>query len=141
LLDGDSIQLRLAHLERLIEQLELIHARGKAALFANEDLQALAERRLQLTEQICIDVGLHLVSELSARPPNDYAEIFKSLADAGHLDRSLAERLSAAAGQRNVLVHLYLDIDYDKIWDALTDLDVFREFAAAVQRILEREAE
>ncbi len=47
----------------------------------------------------------------------------------------MVEGLSAAAGMRNVLVHVYLEVDDDKVWDALGHLDDLREFAAAVKRL------
>jgi uncharacterized protein YutE (UPF0331/DUF86 family) len=107
-----------------------------ATYLADEDLRMMSERRLELSIQICIDIGAHLVSELSASPPNDYAGIFKSLADAGHLDGDLGERLSAAARQRNLLVHLYLDIDNRKVFASLRHLEDLRTFAEMVRGLV-----
>ncbi len=53
----------------------------------------MSERRLELAIQIYIDIGTHLFSELSSVPPTDYAGIFRSLADARHLDPDLGVRL------------------------------------------------
>lgn len=50
------------------------------------------------------------------------------------LDR-LAERLGSAADMRNVLVHGYLDVDDEAVWDAFGRLDDLREFAGAVRTI------
>ena len=96
----------------------------------------MSERRLELAIQICIDIGAHLVSELSTPPPSDYAGIFKSLADAGHLDRDLGTRLAAASRQRNLLIHLYLDTDNTKVFASLGNLDDLRAFAAAVEQLV-----
>jgi uncharacterized protein YutE (UPF0331/DUF86 family) len=120
----------------LIDQLELVRAAGLDPYLADEDLRMMSERRLQLAIQICIDIGAHLVSELSTLPPSDYAGIFKSLADAGHLDRDLGTRLAAAARQRNLLIHLYLDIDNTKVFASLGNLDDLRAFAAAVEQFV-----
>ncbi|MGH2858348.1 MAG: type VII toxin-antitoxin system HepT family RNase toxin [Solirubrobacteraceae bacterium] len=136
MVDGETAIARLARLERLIDQLGRVRAGGEEAYRADEDLRMMTERRLELAIQICIDIGAHLVSELSAPPPDDYAGIFGSLASAGHLDRDLAARLSAAARQRNLLVHLYLDIDDRKVFDSLRHLDDLRGFAAVVQRLV-----
>jgi uncharacterized protein YutE (UPF0331/DUF86 family) len=136
LVDGECLLARLQQLERLIDQLERVREGGEMTYLADEDLRMMSERRLELALQICIDVGAHLISELSAAAPNDYAGVFKSLADAGHLDRGLGERLSAAARQRNLLVHLYLDIDNRKVFAALRHLDDLREFAGVVQGIV-----
>jgi uncharacterized protein YutE (UPF0331/DUF86 family) len=136
LVDAESQLERLARLERLIDQLERVRAAGLAPYLADEDLRMMSERRLELAIQICIDIGAHLVSELSTPPPSDYAGIFKSLADAGHLDRDLGTRLAAAARQRNLLIHLYLDIDNTKVFASLGNLDDLRAFAAAVEQLV-----
>jgi uncharacterized protein YutE (UPF0331/DUF86 family) len=45
----------------------------------------------------------------------------------------LAGEMESWAGLRNVLVHLYLGIDHERIWEILTsDLDQLESFAAAV---------
>jgi uncharacterized protein YutE (UPF0331/DUF86 family) len=92
-------------------------ARGEAVYLADADLRAATERRLQLAVQICIDIGAHLVSEINARAPADYADIFSSLSEAGQIDRALAERMARAAMQRNLLVHSYVDLDHRRIFD------------------------
>lgn len=135
MVDGESQLARLERLERLIDQLERVRSGGAAAYLGDEDLRMMSERRLELAIQICIDIGAHLVSELSASPPSDYAGIFKSLAEAGHLDPELGTSLADAARQRNLLVHLYLEIDDTKVFAALEHLDDLRAFAAVVQRL------
>jgi uncharacterized protein YutE (UPF0331/DUF86 family) len=136
LVDGESQLARVQRLERLLDELEHVRTGGEAAYLASEDLRMMSERRLELAIQICIDIGAHLVSELSAATPSDYAGIFTSLADAGHLDRGLGRRLADAARQRNLLVHLYLEIDDRKVFASLGHLDDLRDFAAAVQQLV-----
>lgn len=135
MVDGESQIARLQQLERLIEQLERVRARGESEYLVDEDLRMMSERRLELAIQICIDIGAHLVSELSTPPPSDYAGIFTSLADAGHLDRELGRRLASAARQRNLLIHLDLDIDDRRVFASLRHLDDLRAFAAVVERL------
>jgi uncharacterized protein YutE (UPF0331/DUF86 family) len=139
LVDAESQLERLARLERLIDQLERVRAAGLAPYLADEDLRMMSERRLELAIQICINIGAHLVSELSTLPPSDYAGIFKSLANAGHLDHKLGTRLAAAARQRNLLIHLYLDIDNTKVFASLGHLDDLRAFAAVVQQLVDED--
>lgn len=52
---------------------------------------------------------------------------------------ALAKRMAAAAGMRNILVHGYLDVDDDAVWNALAELDDMRQFAATVQQMLDAE--
>ncbi|MGH2823347.1 MAG: DUF86 domain-containing protein, partial [Thermoleophilaceae bacterium] len=78
-----------------------------------------------------------VVSERSVSPPWDYAGVFTALADASVLERDLAERLVAAARQRNLLVHAYLDVDDRRLFASLTRLDDLRDLAAAVQGLID----
>lgn len=137
MVDAERISERLSQLERLIERLEGIRALGEEGYLQDEQRRAMTERWLQLSIQICIDIGAQLSSELSVEPPSDYARVFGGLGDAGHLDRKLATRLEAAARQRNLLVHAYLDVDDRQVFAALSRLDDLREFAAAVQQIVD----
>lgn len=61
-----------------------------------------------------------------------------TLAESGALDPALASRLALVARQRNVLVHLYLDIDDREVFAALGRLDDLRQFGAAAQELADR---
>jgi len=137
LVDAERIGVRLERLEHLIERLEGVRAGGEDTYLADEAIRAATERWLQLAEQIVIDIGAGLVSELSVPPPSDYAGIFTALAEADALPPDLAERLGAAARQRNLLVHVYLDLDDRRVFASLSRLDDLREFAAVAQRLAE----
>jgi uncharacterized protein YutE (UPF0331/DUF86 family) len=138
LVDAERIDSRLGRLEHLIELLDEVRAGGLDVYLADERLRAMTERWLQLAIQTCIDIGAQLVSELAVDPPSDYAGVFRSLADGGHIDKDLGDVLAAAAGQRNVLVHMYLDIDDREVFAALDRLDALRSFAAAAQSLADR---
>lgn len=138
MVDVERIGSRLDRLEHLIELLDEVQAGGLDAYLADERLRAMTERWLQLAIQTCIDIGAQLVSELAVDPPSDYAGVFRSLADGGHIDKDLGDSLAAAAGQRNVLVHMYLDIDDREVFSALSRLDDLRSFAAAAQALADR---
>jgi len=135
LVDVERVEARLERLEQSIERLESVRTRGEAAYLADAELRAMTERWLQLAIQSCIDLGAQIASERSAPPPSDYAGVFSALAEAGVLPGDLAQRLGQAARQRNILVHLYLDIDDRSVFASLDRLDDLREFAAIVQRL------
>lgn len=135
MVDVERIDSRLDRLEHLIELLDEVRAGGLDAYLADERLRAMTERWLQLAIQTCIDIGAQLVSELAVDPPADYAGVFRSLAAAGHIETDLGDALAAAAGQRNVLVHMYMDIDDREVFAALERLDELRRFAAAAQAL------
>ncbi|MBI4728351.1 MAG: DUF86 domain-containing protein [Acidobacteria bacterium] len=109
-----------------------IRAGGRAAFLADEGVQAQAERHVQLAVQSAIDVALHIVAEASAATPEEYGAGFIELGRLGIIAPDLAERLRAAAGLRNVLVHAYLDVDPARIWEHIEDVGDLRDFAAAI---------
>ena len=51
------------------------------------------------------------------------------------------DRLARAAGQRNILVHMYLDIDDGEVFASLGRLDDLREFARVVQGLADGRSE
>lgn len=134
MVDPESIDARLEHLAELLAELERIRASGRPAYDASFRDRLAAQHAIQLAIQICVDVGAHLIAELGPRMPDDYKGVFAVLQEPLGLSSKLVEGLSAAAGMRNVLVHVYLEVDDDKVWEALGHLDDLREFAAIVQR-------
>lgn len=132
MVDAESIDARLERLPPLLKELEKIRAGGRDAYMADFRSRLAADHAIQLAIQICIDVGAHLVAELGLEVPGDYKGIFESLHARG-LDPQLAERLSKAAGMRNILVHGYLEVDSEAVWQALDHLDDLRQFAVFAQ--------
>jgi uncharacterized protein YutE (UPF0331/DUF86 family) len=137
LVDADRAAARLERLRDLLERLELVRAAGEDAYLADPDSRAMSERRLELAVQICIDLGTQLVMETSARAPESYADVFQSMAEAGLLSTALADRMGEAARRRNLLVHLYMDIDDRRVFSSLESLDDLRQFAKAVAERLD----
>lgn len=133
MVDVSRVEARVQRLEELIERLDEVRQAGEDAYLADEQMRAATERWLQVAVQICIDLGTQLVTEQSARPPSDYAEVFTILGEKGVIPGDLAQRLADAAKQRNLIVHLYLEIDDRAVFASLTHLDDLREFAASLE--------
>jgi uncharacterized protein YutE (UPF0331/DUF86 family) len=138
LVDPESIEVRLDHLRDLLDVLEGIRAGGRETYSKSFESRLAAQHAIQLAIQICVDIGAHLIAELGMRMPDDYRGIFDALRESADLDAELAARLSNAAGMRNVLVHAYLEVDDDRVWDALEHLDDLREFAALAKRLADQ---
>lgn len=139
MVDADRVEARVQRLEELIERLDEVRQAGEDAYLANEEQRAATERWLQVAVQICIDLGTQLVSERSARPPSDYADVFTILGQKGVIPSELAQRLADAAKQRNLIMHLYLEIDDRSVFASLAHLDDLREFASSIERLAHSE--
>lgn len=136
MVDPRAVRLRLREVDRRIGRLRRILEAGREAFLGDPEVQAAAERHLQVAIQGAIDAGAHLVAEASAETPADYAGVFAALARMGVIDGGLAERLARAARLRNLLVHLYLQVDPERLWEAIGQVGDLEALAAAVERHL-----
>lgn len=84
---------------------------------------------LLLAVETVLDLGSHVISSEGYEAPANYADIFRILSDEDVIEGDLADRLMAMARFRNVLVHLYADVDEDRVLrifrESLGDLDSF----------------
>lgn len=107
----------------------------------DENLNAAAERSLQVAIQACIDIANHLVSALGLeRPSKETAEVFTSLAQEDIVPEKFVQTMKKITGYRNVLVHDYLKVDphitYQNIQKRLPDL---AKFAQYIEEFLEKQ--
>lgn len=138
MVDAETVRRRLRRLDGWVQRLRELGARPRQEFLRDPTAQAAAERLLQVSIQIVLDIGAHILSDRGVVDWEEYREIPERLARLGVIPNPLAERLARAAGQRNVLVHMYLEIDPERIHETLhLDLDVFAEFAAHVLRLIE----
>lgn len=86
------------------------------------------ERLFELLVMAASDILFHELAERGLSPAS-YRDAFKLAGTQGLLPLDLADRLQEAAGMRNVIVHLYQEIDYailrDSIRPALRDFGQF----------------
>ena len=109
-------------------------AEGRERFLADENVQLIAERCLQLAIQAILDMGTHLIADQGLNRPAGYEDIVPELGRAGILSSALVERLSGIAGLRNILVHDYLAVDHGRLFDDLVSgLGDLEEFARAIE--------
>ena len=125
-------QLRI-YLDRLIE----LRQHSREALKGDWHIQSMVERNLQLAIEVVISVCEQVIASQSLPTPQSSREALSTLADAGLIARDLAIALQQAVGFRNIIVHQYIGIDYDLVYDALqNDLDEIEAFLVAISVFL-----
>jgi uncharacterized protein YutE (UPF0331/DUF86 family) len=123
MVDPDRVRRLLTMLERY---------RGLLAL---DDPDPYRRRHLvQTAAQISIDLANHVIAADGYRPPRDYGDAFRVLAEEGVLDEALAMRMVALAGARNLIVHLYAEVDDERLARAVREggINDLSAFAAAI---------
>ena len=100
---------------------------------------------LKATEA-AIDICNHLVSRIGGRAPKDYADCFAVLEELRVISPDLARRLKKMARFRNLIVHLYWQVDnarvYEIVQNDLGDLEEYqRQIAAYLQTHRQKKSE
>lgn len=108
--------------------------------FAKEHiLHGSAERDFQVAIQAALDIGAYLLAEAGVPSPAEYHLVFREMGRVEILPQAFAEKLVGMAKFRNVLVHLYLEVDLHKVYSYLqNDLGDFESFARYVSDYLEK---
>ena len=75
---------------------------------------------------------MHAVYFFSIKP-HDYYDAIMRLGEAGILSSKFAKKLAPIAGFRNILVHDYLDINWDEVYHNLHQLQDISKFMMQVK--------
>lgn len=98
------------------------------------------KHRVQVAIEVVINIAEHIVASLNLGKPEFAKELFPLLAKENIINEELAKQLGNAVGLRNILVHLYMEVDLSILADAATkDLDDLRDFAKAINEFLEKQ--
>lgn len=135
MVDADILRRKteqvLHHCERLARRADLTAGR----LAADEDLSNTVLMDLQQAIQACIDLAVHVCVDERLGAPATPADAFALIARHGAIDEALAQRLTGAAGLRDLIVHQYTVIDRERIVQVIdNDLDDLRRFVAALRQ-------
>jgi len=93
--------------------------------------------RLLVAIQAAIQICFHVCARQLQRVPEEYAECFAILGEAGIIPQELSRNLQKMARFRNMLVHLYWTVDYERLYDIIHEnLDDLRRFVRAIGELL-----
>lgn len=140
MLDKELIYRKLSRLKMYLEQLGPIVNKKLDEYLSDYMLRASTERLIQLIVECASDINNHVVVENNQRPPEDYTSSFLRASEAGLISRALAERLKGSGGMRNVLVHEYMDIDNETVYETIPiALKDYAEYIKQVDTFLEKQ--
>jgi uncharacterized protein YutE (UPF0331/DUF86 family) len=88
--------------------------------------------------ECCIDVAQHACSSEKWGPPRDNGDAMRILGERGMLTTQTAVAMRQATGFRNVLVHVYVEVDDDIVVARLADLSDLERFVREVADWLDR---
>lgn len=90
--------------------------------------------------QSVIDICNHIVAKKGGRPPEDYADCFKILGEMGIIEQDFSHKLSQMAKFRNLLIHLYWEVDDVQVLNVLKEeLGDFDKFLEVIAKLMASE--
>lgn len=129
MIDERTIHERLDYINAMLTHLKRYQALSREEFEADEGRYHAALYELQTCIEAMTDIGNHLIAALGLRKPKDRGEIPLIIAEAGIIDKPLAQCLTQAVGMRNLIVHGYLDLIleavYQTIQENLGDIEAF----------------
>lgn len=117
-LDRQILAERAAAVERHLRRVAHRLPDDPAALKPETDASDAVVLHLWQAVQSVIDLAVSACVQLGLGAPATYADTFRTLGDHGVIDPDLADRLSRAAGFRNLVVHLYAPLDLQRVHEA-----------------------
>lgn len=129
---------RLADLRRHVDHLRALRPRVRERADLERDLSLHNDVLFSLL-MVCQAV-IHIAGELAGRRGirfQDYTEAVRALHHFDQIPSDLVERLARLPGFRNVLIHEYVGLDFQRVIEALDrldDLDEFSRIAAGLEQ-------
>ena len=136
-LNHELIRTRCQEIEESLSRLEQIKGKSRKEFLQDQDLQDIACYRLLVAIEAALGLCYHVAARRLKKVPEEYAECFAILADAGIISSNLSGRLQKMARFRNLLVHMYWKVDYGVLYEIIQhNLKDLRQFSKAVVALL-----
>ena len=135
--DPQIVKLRLDKILTSIEILKKTSGLSLEDFLKDRIIQLATERSLQIAAQSVIDISTHLVAHNHWGTPKSYKDSVDIISKNGVIDSNLAARLIDLVKLRNVIVHVYIEIDPKIIHkSAEYSVDDLKKFIEAIKKIL-----
>lgn len=132
----EAVLPRFRKLDEYFSILEELRRYGREEFLSDPEHYGSAERFLQLSIEALNDIGNHIVAEEDWGSVQWYSDIPQRLHQQDVLDEELQECWIEMTGFRNVLVHDYVELDRQRVYEILQnrleDLKAIREALVAL---------
>lgn len=119
MVDTEIVLEKLRHIRTALARIEQKNPTSREELFGNPDIQDVVLRNMQNALQGCLDIASHIVADEGWGTPTKAADFFIALGQHGVLPTDLSQSFSKLIRFRNILVHEYTKLDFEKAWQAI----------------------
>jgi len=137
-IDISLIKRRFDFVKSEIEFLEnYILGRSVDEVKSSPILSRALERSYQLIVEALVDISRHIVSSMGWSPCFTASECIERLAERNVIPEQLVKELIRRVKTRNILIHRYLEVNYDELYNDTSKLiDLARRFERHVVEFL-----
>ncbi len=130
------LKRRTAEIKKAVEELKSIASAGEDNFLSNPTSIDAAKYKLVVAIEAALSICNHIAARRGKRIPESYSACFIILGEVGVLSTDLSKRLARMAKFRNMLVHIYWEIDGAKVYEIIqNDLEDLEEFTGEVGKI------
>jgi len=133
----DLVERKISLIQDDLEKLSRLKDFSLNEIVSDFMKQATVERLLERIITRAIDINQHLISERATpdiSPPKDYHETFLRLAEIKIYPADFAKEIAKSVSTRNLLVHEYDNIDYERVYHSIKDC--LKDYRAYIDYIL-----
>lgn len=137
MVDRTKLAKYIQDLEEYLKHLAELQKHSVEEFLSDWRIYDLAERQLHLALETFLTIGEMIISEFGFAKPDTYADIPRILFENKVIPNKLKVKLIDLARLRNVLVHDYLRLDHERVFQHLqTDDKIVREFIEAIKKFV-----
>ncbi len=130
----EILKRKISEIEKYFQYLKILREKSKEKIKTDIIIYGAVERYLYLLCQAVIDFGEIIISYFSLRKPGSYKEIFEILSENNLIKPKLSLKMQQLAGFRNILAHSYGKIDFEKLYQILTqEIDEINVFLREIK--------
>jgi uncharacterized protein YutE (UPF0331/DUF86 family) len=139
MVDRDKIEGLLRHLGQYTAYLQEIVEQDREGFLKDPRSTGSARYYLQVSIETCINIANHIIASERLRAPKDYRDSFQVLNEVDILPDDFTRTMRELAGLRNLLVHLYWDVDDQMVYEGIrSELSDFETFVGYIMAYLDR---
>lgn len=121
MLRGEVLR-RYNRFKKAVEHLDNLSEMNPREVVKDYTLLSSLERNIQIAVEFIIDLSNYILSEVVGEVPDTYKEIVAKIGSICGVEESLVKEIKGVIGLRNIIVHLYADIDYDLVLGELRNI-------------------
>ncbi len=133
-IDRGKVESRIYYIKQNLEKLYKLGGLAQQEFLRDYRNHDAAKYNLQVIIEALIDIGNHIISRKKLPIPDSNADTFRILSQNGIIPVEKLSRYEAMAKFRNMVVHLYQDINEEEIFhiikNDLSDIEYFIEIIA-----------